>query len=215
MASRVYRLPETELSPIWHTWVQPFRVQATDRKLLGKRGRGVCVGPKRIEPSRDGLSVDHPAFAKSDKSGNLTEPQATNQSKGVAPIAASPNIIADHSNGAGNGSLAGIQFRVLVRPGTPLTVARKPGKALPGEGSFSINCTRGSALVERTQNKTTEMPDYMTRSTKARVCTSTGTSMSSNTPRATCSESRRKASSPFSLVARSGLPITPLSINSW
>ena len=173
------------------------------------------MGPKCKEPSRHGLSPDCSAPANSDKSGNLNEPQVTNQSGEFGTIAASPNIIEDHTNSAGNENLAEIQFGVLVRPGALLTAALKPPGVAGDEGSLSVNSTRGSAHVERTQNGSTEMPGYMTRSTKARVCTSTGTFMSSNTPRATCSESRRKASSPFSLVARSGLPITPLSINSW
>ncbi len=56
---------------------------------------------------------------------------------------------------------------------------------------------------------------YITRSTNSRVWTSTGAFISSRTPRATCSDRRRKASSPLALVARSGLPMTPLSMNSW
>ena len=175
----------------------------------------MCVDQYAWNQAGMASALTIPSLQIQTKAITLPNHKATNQLREFGTIAASPSIIEDHTKRAGNENLADIQYRVMVRSGAPLTVARKPGKALPGEGSFSINCTRGSALVERTQNKTTEMPDYMTRSTKARVCTSTGTSMSSNTPRATCSESRRKASSPFSLVARSGLPITPLSINSW
>lgn len=39
---------------------------------------------------------------------------------------ASPNIIEDLTNSVRNEHLADIQYRVVVRPGAPLTVARKP-----------------------------------------------------------------------------------------
>ena len=152
--------------------------------------------PKRTEPSSYGLSPDYFAPVHSDKAVTLPTYKATNQSGKFGTVAARPSIVEEHTYGAGNGTWRTIQFRVVVRPGAPLTVARKSSVALPGEGSFIVNCTRSNALVERTQNGSAEMPGYMTRSTKARVCTSTGTFMSSNTPRATCSESRRKASSP-------------------
>lgn len=64
----------------------------------------MCVGPKRIEPSRDGLNVDHPAFTNSDKAVTVPTYKATNQSEEFGTVAARPNIVEEHTNGAGNGT---------------------------------------------------------------------------------------------------------------
>lgn len=84
------------------------------------------MGSKRTEPSRDGLSADYSAPRIQTKAVTLLNHKVTNQSRGVEPIAASPNIIEDHTNGVRNGNRAEIQYRIVGRPGTPLTMALKP-----------------------------------------------------------------------------------------
>lgn len=97
-------------------------------------------------------------------------------------------------------------FGVRTRSTTAMTERTIPttGRAAPGGPSwlFSRGCEGAR-------------DPYITRSMNSRLRTSTGTFISSNTPRATCSDNLRNASSPFSFVARFGLPMTPLSINSW
>ena len=83
-----------------------------------------------MEPSRHGLSADHSVPANSDKSGNPTETtKLPINLREFGTIAASPSIIEDHTKRAGNENLADIQYRVMVRPGAPLTVARKPSES--------------------------------------------------------------------------------------
>lgn len=62
------------------------------------------MGPERTETNRHGLSADYSARTNSDKAVTLPTYKATNQSGEFGTVAARPNIVEEHTIGAGNGT---------------------------------------------------------------------------------------------------------------